>query len=147
MNTRLLKRVRDKILDNPTQVNMDQWYAPYNGTGQGAVEGCGTAGCVCGWALALHDKKTLAQERNFIRRKHPKTTNWQTQISTMERLGRKVLGLTKAQANRLFYSQYGDWPKDLCEKLWDADNFGTQEDYAHVVADRIDRFIKTKGEE
>ncbi len=145
MNTRLLKKVRDKILENPTQVNMDHWYGWYNPS-ETEIKGCGTAGCICGWAVALQDKKTLAEENEAVKSKTPEM-GYSTFAKLMEKLGREALGLTKSQANRLFYVETdgsAKWPIDLAEAL---DGSTNPESYAQVVADRIDRFIETKGKE
>lgn len=45
MNTELLLQIRDKILEEPENFDMDNWH-------------CGTAHCIAGWAQLMATKST-----------------------------------------------------------------------------------------
>lgn len=51
MNVELLQKVKEKILAEPTAVNMDDWCFSSNKTP------CGTVACIAGWACVLSEVK------------------------------------------------------------------------------------------
>jgi hypothetical protein len=52
MNTQLLQKVKQNILDHPDQFYMGGFFSAY--TANGKAGGCGTAACIAGWAVYLH---------------------------------------------------------------------------------------------
>lgn len=50
MNVELLQKVKEKILAEPSAVDMDLWSSPSSSTP------CGTVACIGGWALLLAPK-------------------------------------------------------------------------------------------
>lgn len=127
LNVKLLRKVQRLILAHPDQVNMDAFLCNRLATGHD-VGGCGTAGCIGGWALfASSREKTLAAADMKL---GPNTDIWG--------MAANRLGLTDEQEDSVFI-EHG-WPKDLKRALRNA---GTPAAYAAVVAKRIDRLIET----
>lgn len=130
MNVRLLRRIQRIILKRPKQIRMRTWFSSDPKVGH-----CGTTGCIAGWAVTLDE----------FGKPMP--------LLGLEKFGsgpfyapfraRKVLNLTKAQSDRLFFSE--QWPDQFLEKIIKHGE-GTV-GYAKTVAARISHFIKTKGAE
>lgn len=119
MNVRLLRRIQKQIAKEPKQFDMGFWFErklPWK------IPNCGTAACIGGWAVALHNKVTPENARK-CRRLEPQ----------------EILELDYDQAGRLFYKQH--WPDKFLENLKSPTASAKQ-----AVA-RIDHFIKTKGAE
>lgn len=98
---------------------------------------CGLKGCIAGTALFLEDPLT------FMRLARQEDTE------AIERKAQKVLGLSKAEANRLFFTgdQTGGkdhWPDKYTDQFESA---GTAAIELRVVDRRIKHFIATKGKE
>ncbi len=127
MNIKLLKTVRDAILANPRQFRMETFFSFYDSAGNPAPK-CGTAACIAGWAIAIHDGTKLSVAADDAWNEHDNA--------------KKHLGLTQKQADILFY--YEEWPHPFWERYEAAENVRAA---AKAAADRIDLFIKTKGKE
>ena len=128
MNIALLRKVQKEILARPDQFNMDGWFKQSASNGFRAG-GCGTAGCIGGWGLAL----TLRPKTKRLDRLNP--------VQNIETF-RDLFGLTLEQAERLFYED--EWPLEFkWFELYRPDNLTA----ARLASKRIDHFIKTKGEE
>lgn len=128
-NVRLLREVKQAILDNPSQFYMGNWFSQADQVGQPAG-GCGTSACIAGWAIHLkHGKKRLNEtNRLFVQYEEAEVESF------------KVLRLSAARGRRLFYQS--EWPERFCQEL---DRVMTAEEAATVAARRIDHFIKTNG--
>lgn len=125
MNTELLMEVRQRILDEPRQFDMDVFFESH-----ADIPNCGTAACIAGWAIALSEKTTPkeAKNRNFS--------------LDYEILAVRALRIDFHQANRLFY--VGTWPAEFQSRF----RMSVESDErAQVAAERIDHFIKTEGAE
>lgn len=134
INYKLLRRVREQILREPRQFFMDWWTtrdarAVRLKKGE-EIPNCGTAACIAGWAVALSRGKTPKQ---IARLEH------------IPEIGRKELGISDAQAERLFdASPFGEWPGQFRD-FWQTAKTPIQR--ARIAARRINHFIKTKGAE
>jgi hypothetical protein len=127
LNLRLLRRVASAIRKNPTQVNMG-WWLQGNNPFSVPVKGCGTAGCIAGWAVALHHGNRAKKIfRGLNRESIPETA-------------RTVLGIDYATSDKLFVVE--NWPRHWKIKL---DTAKTPRAYANVVAKYIEYFLKTEN--
>lgn len=83
---------------------------------------CGTACCIGGWALTLSG------------------VDFRDEDAELEELASLALGLTKGQANGLFYANC--WPKDLRARYYQSSNEPNWEErQAAIACERIDRLI------
>jgi hypothetical protein len=127
MNIKLLRQIQKHILKEPSQ---------YDQTTVAVHSACGTAACIGGWAVILGTKMNVEEiNENYI----------------SLRAAEKLLQLTPLQANRLFADMEQEesfnnagWPADLWSRY---ENAKTAKTRAKVGAERIERFIKTKGRE
>jgi len=139
MNTELLLKVKQKILDEPKQFIMAEWFAKEwnineqlsNLEPQRVVPNCKTAACIAGWTLCISEQLTP----DIISRR-------KGEIFSPFLKARQELDISLEQADRLFYTN--GWPHILNFKY---SNAYTPEERANVAAERIDHFIKTNGEE
>lgn len=122
MNVILLRMVRDKILEEPRQFNMYDWFNSTLPDG-GRPANCGTACCIGGWA------QTIAQGLT------PKEAWNGTWIDP-----RILLGLDRDQGCLLFNEEL--WPKQF--KSSPKAGFVLR---AKRAAARIDHFIITNGKQ
>jgi len=134
MNTKLLLQIAEDMLKRPTQVNMYDWATDENAIGD-EPGGCGTAGCIAGFALARRSfRGNLMKMRDRYCRdgRNPETH------------AAIALDLTDEEADRLFYLDH--WPVELQRAYTDAYSYtGDQLTVAKVTAKRIKLFVKTKG--
>jgi len=126
MNTRLLRKVKKAILEHPENTDMGYWVKHDDSLAE-----CGTVGCIAGWVWAKADIENL--------RKLPQVLSWDHRALTS---AKRLLDIGSVQANSLFY--VANWPSNF-ERAFN--NRVTRQAKARIVADRIDHFIKTKGEE
>ena len=138
MNTALLRKIKQLVLAEPKRVDMEAW--AYHCERRNGGPPCGTVGCIAGWAVILDQEgKTMAERYN----KAVEHDFFAT--------GKRLLKLTTGQAKRLFYAEfnfenndYSFWPEDLVDAY---DSARSPKAKARVVAQRIDRFIRTGGKE
>lgn len=132
MNTKLLRKIKKHILEEPKRFIMHSLIKTkergvgtyYDDAGKKTTFApCGTAACIAGWATLLSGNKDSKDE-----------DVWQ--------FGAKVLGLDIVQQYLLFYSH--NWPDKFEEAFRAAKN---RKKRAEIAADRIEHFIKTKGQE
>lgn len=122
----LLLKVRDKILEEPHLFYMPSWTNRL---------GCGTASCIAGWAARLTGEDP---------------GSWHV-AEDGYREGARILGITRGQANDLFYR--GNWPEpfySVFPRMCETPGGGTyiiQDGHisvrAEVAAARIMHFIET----
>lgn len=129
INYKLLRKVRDHILEEPRRIHMEQWLIKGSkyinmilGRQRGAPA-CNTVGCIAGWTAQLSESKA---------------ESWDCASVAVRKLK-----INYAQTKLLFHVE--NWPEDLQIKIGKYRN-GTKS-YAKVVAQRIDRFIETRGKE
>lgn len=125
MNTRLLRRIQRYILEEPKRIDMEffltreiEGYCP-------TYPPCGTVGCIACWACIL----TLGGDFS---------DNFNTDDIAAEKIG-----LSAVQRDNLFFDPR--WPQEFQFRL--AETKPQTAEYARVVSDRIEHFIKTKGRE
>lgn len=124
-NLKLLRKVRDAILEHHDQFVMSSYFDIFNCIGKEAG-GCGTAACIAGWTIHLsQNKKTIYESR----RHGPDN---RTAAAMAE------LGISKPEAHSLFHLSY--WPLQFIDQYWAVN---TTHGRAKVAADRIDYFIET----
>lgn len=125
MNVELLLRVKAKILEEPRQFDMANYF-----TTNGDIPNCHTAACIGGWAISL--------TRNVT----PNQAELSSKSVWLRQLAKEALELTNIEADRLFYATPEAWG-----------DFGIRYDVAYadptlaaqVAAERIDHFIATGG--
>lgn len=126
MNVELLLRVKAKILEEPRQFNMRNYFF----TDASNVPNCHTAACIGGWGIALSRNETPNQAE-FSTRPH-----WARQLAI------KAFDLTDKEADKLFHANNEGWGPLFADRYNNADNPTLA---AQVAAERIDHFIATGG--
>lgn len=157
MNVELLRKIQAHILANPKELNMNLVAQNIEGAKvakkfkPGAP--CGTACCINGFAQMFSGRIKPGLGKDAY--------NMYTLIyDTDYAVGMSILGLTSAQANRLFeppsetcvdeeYAEYDPigWPIEYAKAYVKAEDAGDYEKAAKVTYDRIEHFIHTQGEE
>lgn len=150
LNIKLLKRIKRAILKRPDQFEMSWWFSDLHyvnryrqGRGQPPLEkigACGTAGCIAGWAVALHLRKPH-DKINLSQAKQSSTTHGAYYVSST---AAKLLGIDDNQqaSDNLFGLAW--WPDEFKLRYRSAK---TVQEQAQVAADRIDHYIRTNGAE
>lgn len=134
LNTRLLKKVRDTILEKPNQLNMEQWFdADYGAIAQSPLEDCGTTACIAGWVCTLKGWAP-AGEWVVVSRGGAGQGPRDPQSLAAELLG----GLSPNDSTTLFYLKF--WPPKFSRAYARAT---TPRGRAAATARRIDHFIAT----
>lgn len=143
MNTKLLREVKKHILEEPKRYDQNNYMetgADAEAASRFGVAQCGMLGCIAGWTVVLGQPA----------RRAGLCCDWFNE-------GRRLLELTSEQANRLFAGfsrpddyydddddDYDSWPLAFRSRYYRAK---TARGRALVAAERIEHFIKTKGEE
>lgn len=143
---KMLRRIARLIQLRHKQIQMKTWLALKPGAGP-----CGTTACIAGWAVTLDQIGKPMPKLAF--NKFKRLADWRqtiggTQNRIMEKHGAKALGLTKEQADLLFYVIA--WPYRFTYALYVVhieNHPGRTRRYAAVVAARIRHFIATNGAE
>lgn len=135
MNIPVLLQAKADILAHPDQCVMHSYYATVLELPDGPFAGgCRTAGCIAGWMThRKYGEKTLAESRR---------RNYEEPLGDPETVATAYAELGVFEAHRLFH--LSDWPRELREQYNQA---RTSEEQSKIMAERIDRFIETKGEE
>lgn len=119
MNVKLLRKVKDHILEEPKRLFMPCILVEdTRGFDKDRIPPCGTMGCIAGWACFLSGEAADAGGKEAAR----------------------LLKIDDVQATRLFF----DYGGKKYEPAWGG--HGTAEE-AELIAERIEHFIKTKGQE
>ncbi len=136
MNIPLLRRIQKRILKEPRQFQMDNWF----NHSPSVYPNCGTAACIAGWAVTMSMKKGNPKKICQLLT-GALTTDW-TDNDKITRKAMKFLQLdTPEAAKRLFIQSR--WPSVF---RFHPSSEGTPEYAANAVA-RIDHFIATNGAE
>lgn len=132
---RLLRAACASILAETCAYNQSNW-----GGGEGGVAkypSCGSPACLVGWMVFHATKWRLARERR---------RSWKAYLKDAKRCGasgyfdskkvEKLLGLTRHQLNLLYWTD--EWPQEFRNH---------NSDDAENATARVNRFIKTDGDE
>lgn len=132
MKTKMLRKVQEFLLAEPRQFDMNNWIRSPRLVNVLEMPPCGTVCCVAGAAYVIDKNKPLDKVRNDL----IKT------LSTyrVETEAKRILGLTEAQATRLFYKS--GWPARFRRAYEKAK---TPAERVQAGVKRIDYFIKTRG--
>lgn len=134
MNVKLLRKIQKHILEKPRRFIMATFFVRKygqqktfisDGAAQRPVkfENCGTAACIGGWAVFLHD-------------------GLKTDPENIRARAIKLIGLKSPMGDELF--EVGHWPAKFRDAYYIAKS---QRSRARIAAQRIDHFIATKGAE
>lgn len=128
INTELLIRIKDRLLAEPENFEMQSWH-------------CGSTHCIGGWAQVIAGT--------------PVSADVPSDSSALGLTGYKecpgeLLNLDEDQASRLFLLYA--WPSQFCDPILDecrndVMNPDWRKHLARISADRIDHFIATEGRE
>lgn len=118
MNTKLLRKIKKHILEEPKRLRMWGWVS------KSRRSPCGTAACIGGWAVILSGKYSQEMNSDDIRKK-----------------AQRLLGFRGMKAARLFGPDF--WPDQFHAGISGNGKKRT----AEVAAKRIEHFIKTDGAE
>lgn len=135
MNIEALRAVQDRIREEGN-VDMRLWQRRTRLNEEPA--GCGTVGCIAGWALynagfELWDRKLDQWPEYLGTQEH---SNASTQAPRIR--GQELLGLTDKESSKLFY--HAAWPPEWREKYLAAEDDPCTR--AKVVHDLIDEIIE-----
>lgn len=125
MNTKELLKVKEQILSKPKSIDMRSFF-------------CGTAACIAGH-VCLNDG--WRHSGGYLVIKRGVCAPGESERDVAE-VAKNILKLDRHQEDRLFY--LSDWPKALSQRYTKALTAKTR---AKVTAERIDLFIKSKGNE
>lgn len=158
INVELLQRVKAHILEEPRRIGMGHWLqrAGYGVVLKDDYESplpsalhppCGTVACIGGWAHCFQRISEM-ERRQSGGCSNPAALQCILAFGQPSIRGERLpysnlLGLDEDQALRLFHVCH--WPDEFRKRM-EMLTSGTPE-YAQVVADRIDAFIKANGEE
>lgn len=136
MNVKLLRKVQCAILKNPKRFDMGYWFTNSRAFFLNAktikakkkrFENCGAAACIAGWACLLSKD----------------TTNYNSEYRDHTLvIARKLLDLTRDQANKLFFD--GVWDNPFRSNFINA---STKAEQAKIASAYIDKFISDYCEE
>lgn len=120
MNTELLLKVKEQILQEPERFDMRNWVWG---------DGCNTTGCIAGWAVAIGEDRPLSMDLQFVKG-----------LGCVVDRAQRLLDLSDPAKMRLFHSEA--WPHHVAAAYNNAD----QRVRAKIAAKRIDLFIASNGE-
>lgn len=136
MNINLLERTRDYVLREPSAINMSEGICStviakkrFNHV---QTASCDTVGCIAGTGVMIN-MRLIGMKLADIKSAMGSTSWWLGLRDKAE----AAFDIMHEQADRLFFEK--SWPARFYNRLI-CFNPGTQE-YAQVVADRIDYFI------
>ena len=123
----LLDRVCEQILKEPKQFQMDAFFATANGMADTpeVIPNCGTAACIAGWAIALHDGL------------NPKAANEHLHVN-LDYYFAGIMQLPIGDTNNLIYVD--QWPDEFQEPFIEATEEQDWDRRAHIAVDRIRHF-------
>jgi hypothetical protein len=131
MNVELLQKIKAHILEEPKRVCMSSWRLRGSDIERADLmrPACDTVCCISGWAAELSGSKDYIGRADLLgldgTSERPTTSQEDT----------------ASQAQRLFYTSC--WPPKWGSML--DRTLPQSQEYARVVADYIDYFIKTEG--
>jgi hypothetical protein len=134
-NIRLLRRIQRAILNKSNQFQMSSLFSAYLDNCDRAG-GCGTAGCIAGWALHLTSRNQRLDKTSVSRKG----------VNTLIREAGNLLGIPTVNQitawsqmkHPLFFAE--EWPEPFATRY---SNARTAKTMARIAASRIEHFIKT----
>lgn len=118
LNIELLKKVRDRIAQEPDRFDMCNWVT----TDTEDSDGCGTAACIAGWAFVIHRKLEESPEEWFSR-----FDEYEVQC---------ILGLkSDSIGSGLFHTKY--WPEPYRSEYRDAADHAAESAVAVRLLDAV----------
>lgn len=120
LNVKLLRQVQKKILAEPAQFEMSQWFT--NNTGW-EIPNCGTAACIAGWTIAVSKKKKPSEFLN---------------AADIQNTARKLLGLDFEDDEWALFS-VSSWPLKYQNRFYRTQSLKMR---ARITVQRIDAYIK-----
>lgn len=136
MNTELLTTIKRIALDDPDHFDMEMF-----------ADDCGTTCCIAGFGVKIANPERFTELKRMQPPPGSSTNQWLEDRKRWEAAGAEAIGISKEQAERLFY--YESWPLEFelrYNEAIDPDS-GDGSLKAATVADRIDHFIATEGRE
>lgn len=121
MNIELLKEIKKRMRGEPKRVNIRSW--------QYYVRGCGTVGCIAGWAGIIKGYATKKNETECIAILPHGYFDWAV-------FGAHLLNLTRTEAERLFIPD--SWPDDWRLRL--SMTQPRTKEHVEVICEYIDFF-------
>jgi hypothetical protein len=128
LNKEMLRQICELIQAHPQHFDMGHW-----------ASGCGTTGCISGWAMLIDRFETnpsyFRQLENLI------CGNGECAIKDAAKEGRRLLGMCRKDGEHMFY--VGNWPQPF---QCDYNNAECDDDHAEMAAvtvRRIKHFIET----
>lgn len=134
MNVKLFRKIQREIKKEPRRFNMEDW-VDVHARGHNAPP-CHTTACIAGWATVL-SRPFPKSIKSFA----AKARRLDLMGETYKAPAQDALGITDAQADRLFY--VSQWPIKFAQAYDDA--YGDPKAQGKIAIARIDHFIKTKG--
>lgn len=133
MNVALLQKIKRRILRRPDTFRMDHW-------------NCGTAACIAGHACAMNGQ--VVDRRGWVYNSLAEAKKVFPRRTPIDAEATRHLGITFSQFRSLCEwdsdAQVPYWPEPFRSRFKKA---RLRKDRAKIAADRIDRFIATKGAE
>jgi len=131
LNTKLLRKIRNRILARPRQFLMSRYYSKVTDIGKKPSH-CGTAACIAGWAVALHKNINPAQA----------SEEYINDFSSMWIKATKLIGLENRHAAASLFTSH-NWPRNFYYAYITALSNRNHAQAARVAADRINHLIRT----
>ena len=137
MNIQILNEIKKKIKEEPYQFEMSEWFTTLlECKDSKPVPNCGTAACIAGWAISIHNK---VNPREAYRIAIRSSMSQRTQAC-------EILDINLEQGERLFMTY--NWPEKFrLSKSGVAFKYLTKKQQAALAIKRINHFIKTEGRE
>ena len=135
MNVPLLNQVIDAIKADPKRLDMQ--YFVHEKNSEDPEPGCGTVGCIAGWAVLLKNHRR-GEPMGYVCQRLSKALGQGNSSFPVE--AQELLGLSAKQATKLFYLD--EWPAPFREAYATGNNAKRR---VQVTVDRIKHFVKTQG--
>jgi hypothetical protein len=135
MNTEKLLKIKKKILANPKQFEMDNWFQIHLDDSVTKPAKCGTAACIVGWWLFVdRGAKTLVEAAEI------KGSEYGSFGNTIQQRAKEDLGLPNY---KLFF--VSGWPDSYREAYYEAVSRKFWRKAVKIVGEVINDYIATNG--
>ena len=123
LNVEALRQIQALFREEPDKCHMESWASYY-------PNGCGTVGCIAGWAImfqAIKDGRYTCKDRSLHHVPY---------ACSPAGTGAELLGLSGSEADTLFFP--GNWPEPFMTRWADGD----QKQKAAVTCEMIEHIIQ-----